>query len=76
MIEVNDILNALDSKHGKFARQPHSKAVINIDTDEYNRYKAEREKILQLNRVSQEVQQLQKDMGDIKMLLQQLVNGK
>ena len=73
------MINSIDSTSstsGKFVRQPDSKAVINIDTDEYNRYKAEREKILQLNQVSQEVQQLQKDMGDIKMLLQQLVNGK
>jgi len=70
------MMDLTSSKNGKFVRQPDSKAVINIDTDEYNRYKAEREKILQLNQVSHEVQQLQKDMGDIKMLLQQLVNGK
>lgn len=70
------MIDLTNSKHGKFVRQLDSKAVINIDTDEYNRYKAERERLLQINKVSQEVQQLQKDMTDIKMLLQQLVNGK
>ena len=70
------MIDPTSSKHGKFVRQHDSKAVINIDTDEYNRYKAERERILQINQVSREVQLLQKDMGDIKMLLQQLVNGK
>ena len=70
------MIDPTSSKNGKFVRQQDSKAVINIDTDEYNRYKAERERILQINQVSQEVQLLQKDMSDIKMLLQQLVNGK
>ena len=70
------MIDPTSSKIGKFVRQQDSKAVINIDTDEYNRYKAERERILQINQVSQEVQLLQKDMSDIKMLLQQLVNGK
>lgn len=70
------MIDPTSSKNGKFVRQHDSKAVINIDTDEYNRYKAERERILQINQVSQEVQLLQKDMSDIKMLLQQLVNGK
>ena len=70
------MIDQTSSKNGKFVRQQDSKAVINIDTDEYNRYKAERERILQINQVSQEVQLLQKDMSDIKMLLQQLVNGK
>jgi len=73
---MNDISDILNNKSGKFIRQPGSRAVINTDNDEYKRFKAEREKILQLNQVSQEVQQLQKDMSDIKMLLQQLVNGK
>ena len=62
--------------NNKLVRQADSKAIINTDTDEFNRYRAERARILQLDQVSQEVQQLQKDMGDIKMLLQQLVNGK
>ena len=70
------MIDLASSKNGKFVRQADSKAVINIDTDEYNRFKAERERILQINQVSHEVHQLQKDMGDIKMLLQQLVNGK
>jgi len=70
------MIDSSSSKNSKFVRQPDGKAVINIDTDEYNRFKAERERILQINQVSHEVHQLQKDMGDIKMLLQQLVNGK
>ena len=47
------MIDSTSSKNGKFVRQHDSKAVINIDTDEYNRYKAERERILQINQVSQ-----------------------
>lgn len=64
------------TQNKKLARQTSSQAVINIDTDEFKRYKAEREKTLKINQVAKDVDQLQKDMGDIKMLLQQLVNGK
>lgn len=64
------------SQNKKLVRQTDSKAVINIDTDEFNRYKAERDRTLRINQVAKDVDQLQKDMSDIKMLLQQLVNGK
>ncbi len=57
-------------------RQPGSSAVLNIDTASFNRYKEERSRIFKLDALANEVQSLQKDMGDIKMLLQQLVNGK
>ena len=67
-------MNVLQNKN--LVRQTDSKAVINIDTDEFNRYKAERDRTLRINQVAKDVDQLQKDMGDIKMLLQQLVNGK
>ena len=67
-------MNALQNKN--LVRQTDSQAVINIDTDEFNRYKAERDRNLKINQVAKDVDQLQKDMGDIKMLLQQLVNGK
>ena len=63
-------------QNNNLIRQTSSKAVINIDTDEYNRYKAERDRTLRINQVAKDVDQLQKDMSDIKMLLQQLVNGK
>lgn len=64
------------TQNKKLARQTSSQAVINIDTDEFNRYKAERDRTLRINQVAKDVDQLQKDMSDIKMLLQQLVNGK
>ena len=69
-------MNAIKKEYNNLVRQTGSNAIINIDTDEFNRYKAERERVLRLNQVSMDVEQLQKDMSDIKMLLQQLVNGK
>lgn len=60
----------------EYVRQSGSSAVLNIDTASFNRYKEERSRIFKIDSLANEVQTLQRDMGDIKMLLQQLVNGK
>ena len=51
-------------------------AVLNIDTVGYQRFAQERARILQLQRVTNEVAILHKDINDIKQLLQQLIDGK
>jgi hypothetical protein len=63
-------------EHSEYARHATSSAILNIDAASFNRYKDERAKILKMDQLAREVNTLQKDMGDIKMLLQQLVNGK
>jgi len=63
-------------EHSEFARHPASSAILNKDTASFNRYKSERDRILKLDHLATDVGALQKDMSDIKALLQQLVNGK
>lgn len=59
-----------------FIRSQDSSAVLNIDSDEYKKFKQERQRIFKMDDIANEVQTLQKDMSEIKTLLQQLVNGK
>lgn len=63
-------------EYAGYERDASSFAILNTDTEAFNQYKEEREKILKLDRLAKEVQTLQQDIGDIKTLLQQLVNGK
>jgi hypothetical protein len=57
-------------------RQQGSSAILNIDATGFNQYRQERKRILKTDQLAQEMQLMQKDMSEIKMLLQQLVNGK
>ena len=59
-----------------FIRDIDSMAVLNIDTVGYQRFAQERARILQLQRVTNEVAILHEDINDIKQLLQQLIDGK
>lgn len=63
------------TEKSEFVREPVSSAILNIDVPSYNKYKEERARILKMEHLAEDVKSLQKDMGDIKMLLQQLVNG-
>lgn len=60
----------------QFARDPRSSAVLNIDNAAYQHFQQERERVLQMQRVSAEVGELREELNDIKQLLVQLVNGK
>lgn len=62
--------------YSNLVRQQGSSAILNTDVTGFNQYRQERERILKTDQLAQEVQILQKDMSEIKMLLQQLVNGK
>lgn len=57
-------------------RHQDSFALLNTDIDLYNKFTQERQRIFKLDDLANEVHSLQQDMGDIKKLLQQLVNGK
>lgn len=62
--------------YSEYTRDAVSSAILNTDTSAFNRYREERARILKMDHLAKNVSDLQKDMGDIKMLLQQLVNGK
>lgn len=51
-------------------------AVINRDVKSFNKFKEERNRILEQQRLANEVNQLKSDVTEIKQLLLQLVNGK
>lgn len=59
-----------------FVRDPSSTALLNIDNIGYKQYLEERERIKQVQLLAQDVSNLKSDIGDIKQLLQQIVNGK
>ena len=60
-------------------RDSETGAIINNNTNEYNTYMTNRNKLLseqeRLNRVETKVENLSDDIGDIKRMLQQLTNG-
>tara|TARA_R100000030_G_scaffold3019_1_gene2318 strand:+ start:1415 stop:1639 length:225 start_codon:yes stop_codon:yes gene_type:complete len=60
-------------------RDSETGAIINNNTNEYNTYMTNRNKLLsekeRLTRVETKVQDLSDDIGDIKRMLQQLTNG-
>jgi len=60
----------------RFVKDSHTSAIINIDRNGYNRFKLERDKAMQMQNLSHQVDSLQTEMQDIKRLLQQLLNGK
>ena len=60
-------------------RDSETGAIINNNTNEYNTYMTNRNKLLsekeRLTRVETKVENLSDDIGDIKRMLQQLTNG-
>ena len=60
-------------------RDSETGAIINNNTNEYNAYMKNRNKLLsekeRLTRVETRVENLSDDIGDIKRMLQQLTNG-
>lgn len=59
-----------------FIRDNHSLALLNIDTQGYQKYIKERNQYLEMQTIKLQVRSLQTDMSEIKQMLQQLVNGK
>lgn len=63
-------------QNGKFIRDKRSNALINTDKTGYEKFKVEREKAMQVQRLTQQVSTLQCEMQTIKQMLQQLLDGK
>lgn len=59
-----------------YTRDKRSSAIISTDNQGLSAYRAQRDKALQLNQLSQEVHDLKTDMNEIKGLLVKLINGK
>lgn len=70
------MINNRSEEQASFVRHQDSLAILNTDIDLYKKFKQERQRIFKMDELAQEVQTLQKDIGDIKKMLQQLVNGK
>jgi hypothetical protein len=68
--------NLLKTDDYRYVRDSRSTAILNIDKQGYAQYLKEREKHLQLYKAVDQVQGLQREMSDIKQMLQQLLNGK
>lgn len=60
--------------HENLRRDPHSRAIINIDKQEYVAYLKKRQKAERLEQVESKVYDMQNDIKDIKQMLQQLVS--
>lgn len=59
----------------QFIRDTHSQAIINNDKQGFLRFKQQRERELQLQKALNEVDNIKKEIRDIKKLLQQLIDG-
>ena len=60
--------------HDNLRRDPHSKAILNVDKQEYVAYLRKQQKAQRLEHVESKVYDLQSDIKDIKQMLQQLVS--
>jgi hypothetical protein len=69
---MTDVLKVKD--HENLIRDPHSKAIINVDKQQYTAYLRKQQKAERLEHVESKVYDLQSDIKDIKQMLQQLVS--
>ena len=60
--------------HDNLRRDPHSKAIVNVNKQEYVAYLRKQQKAQRLEHVESKVYDLQSDIKDIKQMLQQLVS--
>jgi hypothetical protein len=57
-------------------RDTKSKAILNVNNDALNKYKQERERLVQMQKVILEHEEIKKDISEIKQLLLQLMDRK
>lgn len=57
-------------------RDTNSNAILNVNKEALNKYKQERDKQLQIQRVISEHEDIKKDISEIKQLLLQLMDRK
>jgi hypothetical protein len=60
--------------HDDLRRDPHSKAIVSVDKEEYRAYLNRKQKNERLVHLENKMFDLQNDISDIKNLLQQIVN--
>jgi uncharacterized HAD superfamily protein len=71
---MNDFLKVKDNKD--LIRHKHSSAVLNINQNELNKYREEREHKIKLNKLLDENENIKTDIDEIKSLLRQLIGQK
>lgn len=71
---MTEILKVRDNKD--LVRLKESKAVLNVNSKELDKYKQEREEKLKLKNILEQNQQMRNDIDEIKSLLRQLLGQK
>jgi hypothetical protein len=71
---MSEILKVKDNKD--LVRQKDSKAILNVNTRELDKYRKEREEKFRLQKLFEENDQLKNDVEEIKSLLRQLLGQK
>lgn len=62
--------------YSQFQKDSESKAILNVDKNALNAYKAQRRNIKKALDVNNEIENLKQEMVEIKSLLTQLINNK
>jgi len=62
--------------YSQFQKDSESRAILNVDKNALNAYKAQRKNIKKALDVNAEIENLKQDMVEIKSLLHQLINNK
>jgi hypothetical protein len=64
------------SKSTDLLRQPGSQALVSNDSKSYQAYIQQRDRNTKINQLSQDIDTLKGELGEIKDLLVKLINGK
>lgn len=62
--------------YSQYQKDSESKAILNVDKNALNAYKAQRKTIKKAMNVNAEIENLKQDMLEIKSMLSQLINNK
>jgi len=80
---IPEKIKLVEPLNGFTERDKHSKAILNTDVDSYLKYKIQRRNLSDINRSTQElsfirdeVNELKKDLTEIKTMLLQITNSK
>lgn len=80
---ISEKIKLAEPLNGFTERDKHSKAILNTDVDSYLKYKIQRRNLSDINRSTQElgvirneVNELKKDLTEIKTMLLQITNSK
>lgn len=62
--------------YSQFQKDSESRAILNVDKNALNAYKAQRKTLKKAMNVNAEIENLKQDMLEIKSILAQLINNK